>query len=53
MCDVIRHPWFEYGVDVVLIVNAILLLMESAEALSGENIQGGDDDVSVQVYLCT
>lgn len=30
--------------DVVLIVNAILLVMESAEALSGQNLQGGDDD---------
>lgn len=40
--------------DVVLIVNAVLLLMESAEALSGEIIKGGDDDISVKVcmYIC-
>lgn len=31
----IKHPWFEYGVDLVLVLNSILLMVESAEALSG------------------
>eukprot|EP00903_Cladosiphon_okamuranus_P012927 g12070.t1 len=48
LCEVIKHPWFEYGVDVVLIVNAILLLVESAEALSGEKIHGREDDISAK-----
>ncbi|CAM9538707.1 unnamed protein product [Ectocarpus sp. 12 AP-2014] len=39
LCKIIKHPWFEYGVDAVLLLNALLLLVESAEALSGEDVE--------------
>lgn len=48
LCKIIKHPWFEYGVDAVLVFNALLLLVESAEALSGEAVQR-DGDISDKV----
>ncbi|CAN0485791.1 unnamed protein product, partial [Scytosiphon promiscuus] len=37
LCKIVKHSWFELGVDAVLIINAILLVMQSAEALTGES----------------
>ncbi|CAN0371615.1 unnamed protein product, partial [Laminaria digitata] len=52
LCKVIKHPWFEYGVDVVLILNSILLVMESASALSGTSSLKSDAHVSAWLNSC-
>eukprot|EP00904_Undaria_pinnatifida_P002813 jgi/Undpi1/12532/HiC_scaffold_6.g02201.m1 len=49
VCKVIRHPWFEYGVDAVLILNSVLLVLESAEALSGTPVAPNQGNGGAQV----
>ena len=51
VCKVIRHPWFEYGVDAVLILNSVLLVLESAEALSGTPVAPNQGNGGAQVCV--
>ncbi|CAM9172126.1 unnamed protein product [Ectocarpus fasciculatus] len=51
LCKIIKHPWFEYGVDAVLVLNALLLLVESAEALSGEAVERDGDISETNAWL--
>ncbi|CAN0272717.1 unnamed protein product, partial [Hapterophycus canaliculatus] len=50
LCKIVKHSWFEYGVDAVLIINAIVLVIQSAEALSGRSNPQGDDGVSAKTH---